>query len=163
MFANLDLNITAQEALDITCEEAKKEELEKLHHILEADCVCFWESVQINQEDYNVINVSEELSKAGVPFKEIVQQSYKCDLTWAENTKSWFGEVIEQRDNNIDIVLSSVTNYIRNSAKNKHRNCVWVPNANQKDGYNWKWLVDLLKKKGFSACVTPEGDIRIDW
>jgi len=163
MFANLELNLTAQEALEITCEEAKKEELDVLHSIIKTNCSHFWETVQVRQEDYAVINVRKELIEAGVPFKENVQKSYDCDLTRANDADCWFYKVVSMRDHDIDIILSSVTSYIKNAAKNQHRNCVWGPDANHQGDYNWKWLIQVLQKKGFSACLNQEGDIMIDW
>ena len=162
MFAT-DIGITAQQALEISCKKEKEIELERLEDKIRYHCVRFNRKVQVRQEDFSVINVKKELSERGIPFTNNVRESYDCDLTTSNSANSWFSKIVQYRDRDAKIILESVRAYIENASSKCHRNVVWSPDGNHQDGYNFHWLVKSLEANGFSACITDDGSVRIDW
>ncbi len=162
MFAT-DIGITAREALEISCKKEKEIELKKLEETIAHHCSRFNRKVQIRQEDYSVIDVKKELVEHGVPFTDNVMKSYDCDLTVTNSANSWFAKIVKNRDEDARRILESVRAYITRAAEEFHRNCVWSPDGNHRDDYNYRWLVKSLEANGFSACITDEGSVRIDW
>ena len=157
---HIKFDLTAQEALAISIEQKKEEELKRLEDAIRTDCRLFYPKIQIKQSDYEAINVKDELGKRGITFSENVKESYDCDLTFANG--EWFESIVTQRDRDMEIIVSSVKAYIREASQNQHRQCEWSPDANHQN-CSFKWLISLLRENGFSVCKNVEGDLRIAW
>jgi len=146
---DFDLGISAQSAKEISCKKRLEVEQKTLQEIISGTCRKFWNKVQVDPEQFKVIDVPSELKKLGCVYESNCSR-FDVDLRDYDFEGSWMSERVLAAQRDGGNIVSSVRAYIRDAAYKEETKVEWAPDRNH-DGCDFGWLSQLLEANGFEV------------